>query len=145
MSTINNFNFYVLIQTHTSFNIVPSTPESSKKPSSNFNLLLTKLVSVYHLNSFMLLLTKLTHVVTLVKNSPWKILPSFTIFLTCLYGSLFSFMIALNANQTNTHLPIKPNNISPLLLFYENATHFNYRIFVDTKGPISPSSQRNKT
>ena len=45
--------------------------------------------------------------------------------------------------QTNKHFPIKPQNISPPLPFYENATHFNYRISMDTKGPISPSSQNN--
>ena len=45
--------------------------------------------------------------------------------------------------QTNKHFPIKPQNISPPLTFYENATHFNYRISMDTKGPISPSSQNN--
>ena len=43
----------------------------------------------------------------------------------------------------NKHFPIKPINISPPLPFYENATHFNYRIAIDTKGPISPSSQGN--
>ena len=45
--------------------------------------------------------------------------------------------------QTNKHFPIKPQNISPPLPFYESATHFNYRISMDTKGPISPSSQKN--
>ena len=45
--------------------------------------------------------------------------------------------------QTNKHFLIKPQNISPPLPFYENATHFNYRISMDTKGPISPSSQNN--
>ena len=45
--------------------------------------------------------------------------------------------------QTNKHFPIKPQNISPPLPFYESATHFNYRISMDTKGPISPSSQNN--
>ena len=45
--------------------------------------------------------------------------------------------------QTNKHFPIKPQNISPPLHFFENATHFNYRISMDTKGPISPSSQNN--
>ena len=45
--------------------------------------------------------------------------------------------------QTNKHFPIKPQNNSPPLPFYENATHFNYRISMDTKGPISPSSQNN--
>ena len=45
--------------------------------------------------------------------------------------------------QTNKHFPIKPQNISPPLPFYESATHSNYRISMDTKGPISPSSQNN--
>ena len=45
--------------------------------------------------------------------------------------------------QTNKHFPIKPQNISPPLPYIENATHFNYRISMDTKGPISPSSQNN--
>ena len=44
---------------------------------------------------------------------------------------------------TNEHFPIKPQNNSPSLPFYENATHFNYRISMDTKGPFSPSSQKN--
>ena len=43
----------------------------------------------------------------------------------------------------NIAFPIKPNKISPPLCFYENATHFNYRISMDTKRPISPSSQGN--
>ena len=42
----------------------------------------------------------------------------------------------------NKHF-FKPNNISPPLPFYENATHFKYRISVDTKVPIAPSSQGN--
>ena len=45
--------------------------------------------------------------------------------------------------QTKKHFPIKPHNISPPLPFYESATHFNYRISMGTKGPISPSSQIN--
>ena len=45
--------------------------------------------------------------------------------------------------QTNKHFPIKPQNISPPLPFYENGTHFNYRISMDTKSPISPSSHNN--
>ena len=45
--------------------------------------------------------------------------------------------------QTNKHFPFKPQNNSPPLPFYESATHFNYRISMDTKGPISPSSQNN--
>ena len=45
--------------------------------------------------------------------------------------------------QTNKHFLIKPQNISPPLRFYESATQFNYRISMDTKGPISPSSQNN--
>ena len=45
--------------------------------------------------------------------------------------------------QINKHFPIKAQNISPLLPFYENATHFNYRISVDTKGTISPSFHNN--
>ena len=38
---------------------------------------------------------------------------------------------------------MKPNNVSPPLPFYENAIHLNYRISLDTNGPISPSSQEN--
>ena len=36
--------------------------------------------------------------------------------------------------QTNKHFPIKPQNVSPPLPFYEIATHFNYRISMDTNG-----------
>ena len=39
--------------------------------------------------------------------------------------------------QTNKHFPNKSNNITPPLPFYENATHSNYRISLDTKRPIS--------
>ena len=45
--------------------------------------------------------------------------------------------------QTNEHFQSKHNNISPHLPFYENVTHFNYRISMNTKGPISPSSDNN--
>ena len=45
--------------------------------------------------------------------------------------------------QTNKPFPINSQNISPPLPIYENATHFNYRISMDTKGPISLSSQNN--
>ena len=44
--------------------------------------------------------------------------------------------------QQNKHFQTKPN-ISPHLPFYENATHFNYRISMETKGPISPPSDNN--
>ena len=45
--------------------------------------------------------------------------------------------------QTNKNCPIKPINISPPSPFHENATHYNYRISINTIGPISPSSQGN--
>ena len=45
--------------------------------------------------------------------------------------------------QANELFPMKPNNVFPPLPFYENAIHFNYRISLDTNGPISPSSQEN--
>ena len=45
--------------------------------------------------------------------------------------------------QTNKHFPIKPKILSLFLPFYENATHFNYRITMDTEILISPSSQGN--
>ena len=44
--------------------------------------------------------------------------------------------------QKNKHFSTKQNLALPLP-FYENATHFNYRISRDTKGPISPSSDGN--
>ena len=44
--------------------------------------------------------------------------------------------------QTNKHFPLK-HNIAPHLPFYENATHFNCRIPMDTKGPISTTSNGN--
>ena len=44
--------------------------------------------------------------------------------------------------QTNKHFPLK-HNIAPLLPFYGIATHFNYRFSMDTKGPISPTSNSN--
>ena len=45
--------------------------------------------------------------------------------------------------QTNKHISSKPN-VAPSLPFYENATHFNYRISMDTKGPINPTSNGNQ-
>ena len=54
-----------------------------------------------------------------------KRLTSSIIFLTSLYGSLFSFMIEMNVKHTN----ISPLNLKTFLLlffFYENATHFKY-------------------
>ena len=44
--------------------------------------------------------------------------------------------------QTNKNFPFK-HNIAPRVPFFENATHFNYRISMDTKGPISPTSNGN--
>ena len=125
--TKNNFNIYILILTHTSSNIIPQTLNFSKKASSELNRLLIKHLSVYHLNSFVLLLAKLAHMVTPVKNSPLKLLTTFTVILARLYSSLFSFMIVFNAKQTNIFLFIS-NNISLPLPFFENATHFNYRM-----------------
>ena len=83
-----------------------STPKSLflKKSLSKLNILLSKLVSVYHSNSLVLLFTKLTHMATLMINTFLKLLPIFTKFLTYLYGFLFSFMIVLNVKQTNTLL-----------------------------------------
>ena len=45
-------------------------------------------------------------------------------------------MTALNVKKK---FPLK-HNIAPPLPFYESATHFNYRISMDTRGPISPIS-----
>ena len=44
--------------------------------------------------------------------------------------------------QTNKHFPLK-HNIALPLLSYKNATHFNYRISMNTKGPTSPTSYGN--
>ena len=70
-----------------------------------------------------------------------KRLTNSIIFLTSLYGSLFSFMIEMNVKHTN----ISPLNLKTFLLlfFYENATHFKYRKSMDTEDPISPSSHNN--
>ena len=78
-------------------------------------------MSAYHLNSFMLLLTKLTHMVTLVKKSLLKLLTNFTIFLTYLYGFSVLFMTVLKANQTNTFLLNLIISLLHYLLFKRNS------------------------
>ena len=90
----------------------------------------------------MLLLVKHTLMVIQVKNSLLGHLINFISSLIYLYGSLSSFMIALNVKLINISL-LNPKMFLLLFLFYENATHFNYKISMDTKGPISPSSQNN--
>ena len=54
---------------------------------------------------------------------------------------LFLFKIVLKAERTQ--FLTKPINFSPLLQFNEYATHFVYRVSIDTKGPVSPSLQGN--
>ena len=123
-------------------NIIPKLNlnlEFLKKSLLNLNPLLTKHVYVYHLNFFMLHLVKHILIVIRVKNSLLGHLTNSILSLIYLYGSLFSSIEC----QTNKHFPIKSQNFFPCLPFYESATHFNYRISMDTKGPISPSSQNN--
>ena len=45
--------------------------------------------------------------------------------------------------RTRKNSPIEPDNVSPPPPFYENATHLNYRISINFKGPNSISSERN--
>ena len=82
-------------------------------------------------------LTKRVHMFTPVKNSPVKI------FQLILLYSLTHFFIIHDCTecQSNKHFAIKPDKNSPPLPFYKNATHFNYRISMDTKGLISFYSQ----
>ena len=50
-------------------------------------------------------------------------------------------MIALNANKKK-HINKKLQTAS-IQTFSENASYFNYRISMDTKGPINPPSNQN--
>ena len=90
----------------------------------NLNPSSTKPVFVFHFNFFAIDKTH-SHGHS-GKNFLLKPLTIFLIFLTYLYGSLFSFKIVFNAKQIKKHFPIKTNKISPPLPFHENATHFNY-------------------
>ena len=46
----------------------------------------------------------------------------------------------LSRPKKHKHFNTK-QNIAPSLHFYENTTHFNYRISTDTKSPKSPSPE----
>ena len=50
-------------------------------------------------------------------------------------------MIALNANKTN--LLTKKFKLQQYQTFSENASYFNYRSSMDTKGPINPQYNQN--
>ena len=60
-------------------------------------------------------------------------------FLILKNGSLFSYMTVLNAKK-NKHFNMKIQT-APTQSFSEHAPFFNYRISMDTKGPINPPSQ----
>ena len=50
-------------------------------------------------------------------------------------------MIALNANKIN--ILCQKLQTASIQTFSENASYFNYRISMDTKGPINPPSNQN--
>ena len=50
----------------------------------------------------------------------------------------YSFMIVLNVRKINTIIQKYKQLLSKH--FSEHASYFNYRISIDTKGPINPSS-----
>ena len=112
---INSFNIYILTQIHTSFKITLQFRVFSQNSLTKPSPLLTKLVYVYHSNSFMLLFAKLIRIITLVNNSLIKLLTNFnSIFLTYFKCFLISFKIVLNVKQKNTVL----SNLITSLLHY---------------------------
>ena len=55
-----------------------------------------------------------------------------------------SIFIRTSVDCQKVELLTTKQNIVPSFPFYENSTHFNYRISMDTKGPISALSDRNQ-
>ena len=131
-----------MTQTDTFFTIIHLTPEYMKTTSSKLNPLITKLAFVCCLNSFVLILTKLIHMVILLKKTPS--IKTFRHFgcnphLPTWFSIFIQDWVECQTNR-NFHFE---NNTSPPLPFYENETYFNYRISMDTRGYIAPSSHGN--
>ena len=105
---------------------------SKSEPSSN------KLAYAYLLlKNFMLPLRKLTLTATPLKNSK-KTYISSTVYNIFLY-MVFCFHCA--DCPTNQHCAVKLHTFSYPLPFFENESDFNFRVSMETKGPITPTSQ----
>ena len=96
----------------------------------------------------MLHLTKTIHMATPVKNSPLNLSTKFIMFPIRSYG-FFIFIHDCIESQTNKSFLLNLIRVPLLYQFFEEIYrnlrnyHFNYRILLDTKGLISPVSQKN--